>query len=75
MSSQLVTIKILETFLHEGRYEEGETRKVAPSLAAYFCKLGWAEDVDGNIPTQTRQPGAARIQPADINIPGGVDNG
>jgi hypothetical protein len=33
------------------RYYKGEQRMVTPEKAGYFCGLGWARDVSGEIET------------------------
>lgn len=48
-------IKMLETVLSHGeRFEEGETRSVSQETGAHFCDMGWAEDIDGQVKTGTR---------------------
>ncbi len=32
-------------------YLKGEIRHVTPAVAGYFCGLGWAKDLGGEIPT------------------------
>lgn len=32
-------------------YFKGEVRIVSVETAGYFCGLGWAKDIDGQIPT------------------------
>jgi len=33
------------------RYYKGELRMVTPEKAGYFCGLGWARDIEGELPT------------------------
>lgn len=74
--SQLVTIRVLETYLHDNvRYEYGETRKVSQSLAEYFCGLGWAEDVESGIPKGERVAGAKQLTPDSLKLIAGNGNG
>lgn len=48
-------IEALETFLHgRERFTAGDIRTVDDELGAYFCKAGWAKDLDGNTPTGDR---------------------
>jgi len=50
-------IEILEDFRHErDEFTTGETRVVNDSLGAYFCRAGWAKDLDGNVETVARDP-------------------
>lgn len=35
----------------DGLFLKGEIRLVSPERAGYFCGLGWAKDVAGEIPT------------------------
>ena len=59
-------IEALETFLHDGqRYEAGDVRTVDDGLGAYFCKCGWAKDVDGNVETAPRD--VNRVVKLDIH--------
>lgn len=47
-----VKIEILSLIKHDGQeYLAEEVRKVAPDLARYFCKNGWARDLSGQIAT------------------------
>ena len=39
---------VLQTF------EKDDVRGVPDSVGEYFCSMGWAEDVSGNIPTGER---------------------
>lgn len=58
-------VKILEELIkHEidgvlNTFEKDEQRSVPDAVGAYFCKNGWAEDVEGNAETADRDPGAA----------------
>lgn len=56
-------IKVIETFLDgRTRYEAGEVRVVSDEDGRHFCAAGWAEDVDGAVPTASRQAnGEARL--------------
>lgn len=36
------------------RFESGDVRSVDDALGDYFCRMGWAKDVDGNVPTGER---------------------
>lgn len=60
----------LSTTDHEtGRHYQqvqGDTISVPDALGARWCSLGWAKDVDGNVPTGQREPGMHRIQPHSI---------
>lgn len=51
-----MNIKFIATFRHDGqKYVEGRTEPdFDDKLGAYFCEAGWAEDMDGVVPT--RQP-------------------
>lgn len=54
-----VEIVALTTFLDDrSRYEQDETYQVAPGLAAYFGRMGWAR-VEGV---------AAEPQPQDVTL-------
>ena len=49
-------IEALETFLDDRtRFEKGDTRTVPYERGAYFCRCGWAKDLDGNVETAPRQ--------------------
>lgn len=45
-------IEVLTNFKHgSASYWQGEVRHVSPEDAGYFCGLGWAKDLGGEIPT------------------------
>jgi hypothetical protein len=45
-------IKILKSFGHQGqKFVKDELRIVDDSTGDYFCRAGWAEDLDGIVPT------------------------
>ena len=64
-------IRVLEESLRDecivtgNRYDlaEGDTITVEDSLGAYWCGLGWAEDVDGNVPTGERTTKGVVVRP------------
>lgn len=60
-------IKILDMYKHEGQtYHPGETRVVAEGFGTFLVKHGFAEDLDGVVPTGTRTGGPVRIKPEDM---------
>jgi len=45
-------IEILTTFKHDGQtFEAGEARVVDDVTAEYFCRAGWAKDLNGVVAT------------------------
>lgn len=45
-------VNIIQNFKHKGQdFFIGEIRVVDASTGKYFCRAGWAEDVDGIVPT------------------------
>lgn len=44
-------IEMLTDVKHDGSYFKGEVRAVSAETAGYFCGLGWARDVSGEITT------------------------
>ena len=46
--------------------EQGDVITVSDTLGALLCSRGWAKDVDGNVPTAERKPGAVRVQPRGV---------
>ncbi len=45
-------VEVLTPFLHQGlRYAAGEVREVDDSTGEYFCRAGWAKDVNGVVAT------------------------
>ena len=53
-------VEILEKEIKHGGpngleiFAEGEIRVVPDHVGEYFCRLGWAKDVDGNVETGER---------------------
>ena len=40
---------------------KGDTLTVSDAYGARLCKLGWAKDLDGNVETGERKPGAETL--------------
>ena len=60
-------INVLEKFIVDGVvFEEGEVRVVSDSAGNEYCELGWASDVDGNVETKPRKPGAQTLSPEKV---------
>jgi hypothetical protein len=60
-------IEVLEKFIVDGViFEAGEVRVVSDEAGAEYCSLGWASDVDGNVATQERKPGAQTLVPEKV---------
>jgi len=71
-------IEILEKIKHERDvFEEGDIRTVTDELGAYFCKAGWAKDVDGKVPTSERDIHHVMLAPDNVvhKVIGGEANG
>lgn len=59
-------IEVIENFLHvRDQFSAGETRIVPDELGAYFCRAGWARDIDGNVETAPRD--IHRVVPLDVD--------
>lgn len=56
-------IEVLGNKLKDDGYDlvQGDTITVHDAIGARWCGFGWAKDVDGNVPTGERKPGAQRI--------------
>jgi hypothetical protein len=39
---------------------------VRDEVGAYFCEMGWAEDVAGKCPSGERKPGVVVLSPAKV---------
>jgi hypothetical protein len=62
-------IELLEKVKHDGTtYEAEEVRVVPDAIGEYFCKNGWAKDLDGNVETGVRDTTARKVQPADMKV-------
>lgn len=51
---------------HEERHylqHEGDRITVPDALGLKWCSLGWAKDVDGNVPTGERKVTGAELKP------------
>ena len=46
---------------HRYLQHEGDVISVPDSLGTKWCSLGWAKDVDGNVPTGERKAGVAEL--------------
>lgn len=67
MATEMVRIKVVDpggikatdraTGIHHSLHE-GDTVTVSQPAAERWCGFGWAEDVEGKIPTGERKPGA-----------------
>lgn len=59
------TIGGVFTILHK---DDIKTMKTPDEIAwgERACAAGWGIDLDGNVETGERKPGAAKIQPADV---------
>ena len=71
MSSDKMKVRITEKtgIRHDGQfYEHDEVRVVPIKVGTYFCANGWAEDLDGNVPTGERDLTPKRIDPANLTI-------
>lgn len=54
-------------FLWQGeRFASGDVRVVSNEMGAQVCGLGWARDVDGKVPTGTRDLAPKIIDPKPI---------
>lgn len=49
---------------------KGDIITVPASLGEKWCSLGWAKDVDGNVETGERIPGARTLEAHDVVIKG-----
>ena len=59
----MIKLNVLERFSIDGvMHHAGEVRLVSEEVAQVACSNGWAEDVDGKIPTGVRNPAAAKIE-------------
>ncbi|MGB5583697.1 MAG: hypothetical protein WBO93_08895 [Gammaproteobacteria bacterium] len=60
-------IEILEQIKH-GRdvFEPGEVRIVPADVGELFCRLGWANDTDGKIPTGERDTSKVSLVPDNV---------
>lgn len=57
-------IELLEKVMHERDvFEAGDVRTVDDVIGKYFVEMGWAKDVDGNIPTGERNTTEIRLAP------------
>lgn len=63
-------VKVLEEKLRSGGYNlvKDDTITVNDELGERWCSLGWAEDVDGNVPTGQRNLTPQRIQPDKLKV-------
>lgn len=52
---------------HGGQcFYEDDVVTVDDATGKLFCEMGWAEDVDGNVPTGQRDTTPKRLQPANV---------
>ena len=62
-------VRLFERVSHDGqRFESDEIRVVPDDVGAYFCRLGWAEDAAGIVPTGERKAGAVRLTVESVAI-------
>jgi len=62
-------IKMLEEFRSQGQiFYPGNTYPVAEGFGRRLVEGGFAEDVDGNVPTGTKSSAPKRVKPEDMNF-------
>lgn len=48
------------------RMETGDIKTVGPKLGRLACSMGWARDVDGNVPTGQKRTGPVTVTPEKL---------
>lgn len=49
-------------------WKKGDVDEVPDDYGAYLCSHGWVKDLDGNVPSAVRKPGAAELQVQNMKV-------